>query len=153
MFDHQRLDETDRTIITQLRQRPATTNKELAEMIGIAEATVAARIRALVEDRIITVIAQRDIRALGFDVLAFAYISTVARPAEEVAADLSRIEAVGSVSLFPGTPEIAIQINARDRTDFTRILIEDIGAVEGIGAIETSVVTETVKFRSDIGSW
>jgi DNA-binding Lrp family transcriptional regulator len=148
-----RLDELDRRIIASLRARPATSNRDLAELLSVSEATVAARIRALVEHRVITVIAQRDIRSLGFDILAFCYVSVAHRAVSDVAADLRAVEAVGSVSLFAGSPEIVIQINARDRSDLTRILIDEIGAIEGVGSVETSIVTETVKFRSDIGSW
>ena len=153
MAQPHRLDAIDRKIIAALRRQPATTNKELAESLAVAEATIAARIRSLVERRVITVIAQRDIRALGYDVLAFACISVSGRRAEDVAADLSKIEAIGSVSLFAGTPEIIVEINARDRDDFTGILLDEIGAVAGVHAVETSIVSETVKYRSDIGAW
>lgn len=56
-----KLDETDLGIIKLLRQDGRATNKLIAQSLGVSEPTIAARIKSLVEDKVIRITAQRSI--------------------------------------------------------------------------------------------
>jgi Lrp/AsnC family transcriptional regulator for asnA, asnC and gidA len=144
-------DTLEEGIIALLRRDPRVANREMAEALGVSEATIASRIRSLAERKLVRVTAQEDIRAMGFDLLVLLDVFVAGRPAEEVAADLAAFEQVGSVSITMTSPEIIVQLLARDRADLMRVLEEEIAAVPGVSAVESLVVLSTVKFQSDYG--
>jgi len=60
-----RPDAVDLDIIACLREQPQMTNKAIASLVRISATTVANRIRALADDHVMRVVAQRDIFSGG----------------------------------------------------------------------------------------
>jgi DNA-binding Lrp family transcriptional regulator len=142
------LDQIDLALIECLRVDGRTPNKSLAQRIGIAEATVAARIRQLREDKVMFVTLRRDLYSKGYDIQCFVDITVQHRNIDEVAADLALIDAVGSVLLMLGTPEIIAVLNAVDREDLYRVLEDEIGRVEGITRVELHIAVDIRKYQA-----
>ena len=115
----------------------------------MSEATIAARIRALENDRVMKVMAQRDFRAAGYHVLANVEVSVKGRSVEEVANEISRLERVALVSILIGDPAISLLVMAVDLPDLQNLTIDTIAHIEGVRSIETMVFTEIIKYRSE----
>lgn len=147
----QKFDPLDEKLLGMLRADARATNRDMAKALGISEITVAARIRSLTDRKLMRVTAQQDIWTLGFDLVVLADIFVSGRPAEQVADELARIDQVGSVSITLSSPELIIQMVARDRSDLARLLREDIAAVAGVTHVETLIVLDIYRFRSDMG--
>jgi len=145
------IDSLDLKIIDALRAECQLSNKELALRFRVAESTIAGRIRTMREKGVMKVVAQRDVRSLGYEFFCLADIHVAGRSVKLVAADLAKIEEITSVSLLLGSPAIIVQVNGRDRKHLLQVLEEEIGRVRGITTIETTLALEIVKFDSDYG--
>jgi DNA-binding Lrp family transcriptional regulator len=73
------------------------------------------------------------------------------RAAEAVANDLAQLEQTGSVDITMTSPEIIVQVFARDRDDLLRVLETQLAPIEGVAALESLLVLEAVKYRTEIG--
>ena len=145
------IDEVDARIIAQLTLDPIMTNKAIASAMGIAETTVGTRIRGMGDRGVMRVVALRDIRALGFDLIAHVYIRIEGRHPRAVAEELAASPDLAMVALDAGTPQVIVQVNARDREDLLARIERAMGNIAGIREIETSVVLRIVKFVSRYG--
>lgn len=141
------LSNTDRQLIEALREDGRIPNKTLAKRLGIAETTVASRMRYLQDNRIMLVTLRRDLYSKGYDLQCFADISVAGRSARSVARDLARYDSVSSVSLMLGTPEIAVTFNAVDRDDLLHVLEQEIAVVEGVARVELHTAVDIRKYQ------
>lgn len=145
-------DELDLKIIDQLRDDGRLSNKALAEDLGVSEATIAARLRSLSEDRTMHVTAQSDMYALGYEFMCFVDVYVSGRNVSEVAGELAQIEAIHSVSASLGSPELLLMCYATDRHALLQLLHESIASVRGVEHIETSIALDVVKYRADFAA-
>lgn len=145
------LDALDDGIIERLRREPRVSNRDMAEALGVSEVTIGNRIRSLAERKLVRVMAQEDIWALGYELIALVDVFVSGRPAEAVAVELAALEQTGSVSITMTSPELIVQVFARDRADLLQVLEVDIANIAGVSAIESLIVLEALKFRSEFG--
>lgn len=151
MAEQSVLDQLNSDIIAHLQANPRTTNKELADRLGIAESTVAQRIRSLEERNILRIIMQRDFKAMGYPLLSFVDIEVSQRSVDAVAADLAKIEQVASVTVAMSNPDIILAVYARDADHLLEIITREIGAVAGIASFESTMALEVIKLVSHLG--
>jgi DNA-binding Lrp family transcriptional regulator len=139
--------DVDRLLIDALREDGRTPNKTLAKRLGIAETTVASRIRYLHDHNVMLVTLRRDLYSKGYDLQCFADVTVSGRPVRAVASDLARFDSVSAVSLMLGTPEIIATFNAIDRDDLLRVLEQEIAMVEGVARIELHTAVDIRKYQ------
>jgi DNA-binding Lrp family transcriptional regulator len=142
------VDDIDMALIEALREDGRMTNKTLAQRLGIAETTVASRIRQLRSDGVMLVTLRRDLYSKGFDLQCFADVWVRGRDIDAVAEDLARFEAVSSVSLMLGAPEILTVFNAVDRQDLLRVLEEQVALVPGVSRVELHTAVDIRKYKT-----
>lgn len=152
MKDAVRIDALNQGIIEILQGDPTTTNKEIGDRLGVSEVTIASRIRGLEDNKVLRVMMQRDIRSLGYYVLALIDINVEARHPEEVAKDLALIEECSSVSLALSSPDIIIHVHARDSADLQAIVDKKIALIEGIASYEIMMSLDVVKMDKRYGA-
>jgi DNA-binding Lrp family transcriptional regulator len=146
-----RPDALDLQLIEALRADPQATNKSIAALVGASEATVASRIRAMADDQVMRVVAQRDIFAGGYTLMCFAWIDTVRRPVAGIARELAAIDEVTSVSVGIGSPELFANVRAVDRDHLAELLHARIGRLRGVGRVRTEICLHIEKFVSGFG--
>jgi DNA-binding Lrp family transcriptional regulator len=142
------LDELDRAILDALRASPQETNKALADKLAVSEVTIASRIRALENDRVMKVMAQCDFRAAGYHTLANFDVHIAGRSVEAVGKELAKLDGVALVSILMGDPTFALLVMAPDLAGL-QALKESIAAIKGVQSIDVSVFSEILKYRSD----
>lgn len=147
------LDDTDREILSLLRMSPQETNKVLAEKLSLSEVTIAARIRAMESDGVMKVMAQRDFRAIGHQILANVDITVSGRSSRSVAHDITRIPGVAVVSTLLGDPSITMLVMAADLSALHRLVSEEIARVKGVHSTETMIFVDVVKYRSEFADF
>ena len=145
------LDALDEGIVELLRREPRAANRDMAEALGVSEVTVGNRIRSLAERKLVRVTAQEDIWALGYELIALVDIFVSGRSAEAVAVDLAALEQTGSVSITMTSPELIIQVFARDRTDLLHVMETQVSSIPGIVATESLLILDALKLRSEFG--
>jgi DNA-binding Lrp family transcriptional regulator len=141
------LDEVDLRLIELLRSDSRMSHRAMSAEVGLREAAVAARIYALIERQLLTVGAVIDWERAGYAWDFWVQIEVGARPVEEVAAELAKIDVVISVQMVFGGSDLILHVLAVDRTAVATFLSEHLIGIAGIRAAHSSVTLETFKFE------
>lgn len=140
------LDEQDEAIIAVLREDGRIAIRELAQKVGLTEATVRARIRKLESADSIRIVAKRDLGAMGYPFTALMGIKIRGRTIDEVGQDLLDVPGVISILSVIGRSDLEIQVIARDMATLNKLLTETIPQVDGIIGVETALAMNIVKY-------
>src|SRR5690606_19380021 len=122
----------DLQIIRQLRMDGRLPTKAIAGTLGVTEATVTTRIRALSEGGVMRVMAQRNVSKLRESLPCFIDVSVRGRSLDEVAADLARLSRIATVNVCVGGPEIHLMGFVEENTRAVAQLQNEIGQVPGV---------------------
>lgn len=141
------IDAIDMRMIALLRGDGRIASREMAEALGISEATVRARLRRLEEADTLRVVAVTDFRAAGFDLLTSVGVQVEEGAATAVAAELARIPEVLNVHIVAGPPDIEISLAARNRAELARLLGERLLQIPGILRVEAGVALDVLKLQ------
>lgn len=143
------LDDLDHRILVSLRADPRQTNKALATELAVTEATIALRIRALEKAGVMKIMAQRDFRSAGYQVLAQVALGIGRRPIADVVEDLNGIEAVAGVSIVMGDPPLMMMVMAASLSELEHVVHEQIAKVDGVTAVSTAIYCDILKHESE----
>jgi Lrp/AsnC family transcriptional regulator for asnA, asnC and gidA len=143
------LDDADWRLIELLRADGRAPFRELAEQVGITEAAVRARVRALESSGCMKVVAVADASASGFDLLLAVGVEVDGRPALEVAERLAEFPEVFSVCLVVGTYDIELLIVARDHDHVAELVTRTLVAVPGVRRIHAGLAVDVLKNQPD----
>jgi DNA-binding Lrp family transcriptional regulator len=115
--------------------------------LGIAESTVALRIRQLRSDRVMLVSLRRDLFSKGYNLQCFVDVYVKGRDVASVADDLAKLTEASAVNIMLGSPELSVTVNAVDRADLQRILADKIGSIRGVSKTEVHVAVSIRKYQ------
>ena len=145
------LDDLDRQIVSYFHEHPRATNRALSRALGIAEATVASRIRKLIAGKVLKFTIQRDLRAMGFAYQATVGVYVSGRSAADVASDLAKVPAIQMVALLQSAPEVLATVIAQTRTDLLRVMSDDIETIPGIRSLQLDFILDVRKYDTKFG--
>lgn len=140
------LDEHDEAIIAVLREDGRMPVRDLAQRVGLTEATVRARIRRLEESGSMRIVAKLDLGAMGYPFVALVGLKIRGRTIDEVGQDLLLISEVISILSVIGRNDLEIQVIARDMAMLNILLTETIPAIDGIVGVESALAMNIVKY-------
>lgn len=139
------LDELDFRIIKNLRTDARRTNTDLAKELGVSEGTIRNRIRRLINDGYMIVVAMMRAHKLGYGTDVSIDVVTEAGKQMEVAQRLSAMESTRYVALVTGTCDIKIAAVFRSNAELYDWLVNEFALVPGIVRSQTSHVIRTLK--------
>ena len=139
-------DESDEAIIAVLREDGRIPVRELAQRVGLNEATVRARIRKLEKSGTMRVVAKLDLRAIGYPFTALVGLRIRGRTIDEVGQELVKIPEVISVLSVIGRNDLEIQVIARDMAMLDTLLTETIPAIDGVAGLESGLAMHIHKY-------
>ena len=140
------LDEHDEAIIAVLREDGRMSIRELAQRVGLTEATVRARIRRLEKSGSMRIVAKLDLGAMGYPFIALVGLKIRGRTIDEVGQDLQQVPEVISVLSVIGRNDLEIQVIAKDMTLLYTLLTDTIPRIEGIVGVESALAMNIVKY-------
>ncbi|QNE32503.1 Lrp/AsnC family transcriptional regulator [Sphingomonas sp. NBWT7] len=145
------ISDVDLKIIRCLQRNARATNKSIASATGVTEQTVAGRIRSMSDGHVMRVMAQRDLQAAGYRLLAFASIFVLGGSLKRVASQLTAIEEAFSVVLCPGSPELIVTFVAPDAATLDGMM-QRVHAIFGVVSVELTTAEEITTFRLGSGN-
>ncbi len=145
------LDQTDIGIISTLQEDGRATNKRIATIVGVTEATVAKRLKRLIADGVLYSTVQRDIFSLGYAFQAIIQLWTSGRKARDVARELGMKECISTVVMMSGSPEIVLFFNARSHAHAAEVVAKEVSTVRGVHRVEVSVTLSIYKSKASSG--
>ncbi len=141
-----KIDDTDVKILKILQKRGDCTKAEIARRLGLAPSAVFERVKRLERDGVI-IGYEAKIRpqSLGLGLTAYIFIAE-AKPARggETARRLAAMTALEEVHRIAGEDCYLAKVRAADTRALTLIL-DDIGAIESVNGVRTSIVLDTFK--------
>lgn len=142
------IDQLDARLIRALCDSPRAGVMELARLLGVARGTVQARLDKLQRRGVITGFdPDVDLRAIGYDVLAFVSLEIAQGRLTNVINHLAGIPEVLEVHSTTGPADLHLRVVARTN-EHLQLVIGEILTVAGIGRTTTQIaLTEQVGLR------
>ena len=140
-----RLDEGDRSIISALQSDGRTKMNALAEQAGISEVTARRKLRRLQDEGIVQIMAAVDPFSVGVQSPALVGLRVERDKLDSVAAQVAEHPAVRYVAASTGNFHLMIEVMAPTNQDLAKILLDEIGKIDGVIDTETALILRIYK--------
>lgn len=146
-----KLDDLDKRLVGLLQQSAQRTNVDLAQQLGVSEATVRRRINALVADEFVKIVAVADPLKIGYPVVAIIALHCQPSQLDEVERALNQLDEFRFIGMTLGTYDFVAEAWFESLGDLTEFITQRLSAVPGIQRIETAHVMKMVRYQYDWG--
>ena len=131
-------DAVGKAILAQLQQDGRRSYTAIAAAVGLSEAAVRQRVKALVDTGLLQIVAIADPQTLGFGVMAS--VGVMADGDSRAVADaLSAIDEVDYCVLTSGRFDVQLEVVCRDNEHLLTVLNDQIRTVDGVRDTETAI--------------
>jgi Lrp/AsnC family leucine-responsive transcriptional regulator len=140
------IDDTDHQILSILQEKARISNAEIARQVGMAPSAVLERIRKL-EDRGVIEGYEVRLNPEPFDqgLMAFVHITVGHSAHIDLATALTNVSGVQDVHQVVGEDGYMLKLRVANNAELGRILVDEIGALEGVHQTRTAIVLNTIK--------
>jgi len=139
-------DDVDRRLISILQQDGRTSNREIARLLGVSEATVRNRLGRLIDEGLLNIVAVPTPKAVGLTMSAIIGVSVEMRRLDEVVGKIIGYREVRYAGLATGQYDIIIEAFFEDQEHMLTFVTRTLGQLEGVTDAETSVILKVAKF-------
>lgn len=146
------IDQVDSRIIRLLQKDGRLTNIQIAKKLEISEATVRTRLKRLIEEDFIQIVAVSNPFKLGFEITGDLYIHVDIKKIDEVTKALKKIKALWYIVISTGDASINAEFVVKNREDLNDLIFNNISKIDGVVSIETSIILKFAKRKYDFGT-
>jgi Lrp/AsnC family transcriptional regulator for asnA, asnC and gidA len=147
-----KLDKLDCRLIRLLQKDGRMSNIAIAQQLGISEYTVRNRMKGLLNNETIKIVAVANPIDLGFEIAGNLKIKIDLKKADQVLKSLKKIDSLIWVALTTGGTDIDVDFIARSLKDFQDLIFKKISKIDGVLSTETSLMVDLVKDTYDWGT-
>ena len=133
------MDELDRKIIALLQSDGRASNAKIAREVGVSEGTVRRRLRRLVQQDVVKIVAVPNLEKLGYATTALVGLQTGPGKSDEVADAIASLDEAQYVAITTGAYDIFIWAGLESAESLGTFLRNKIGNIEGVQRTETFV--------------
>ncbi len=140
------MDETDKKIVKMLEKDARRPFTDIAEELGVSEATVRKRVTKLEGESVIkgyTVVI--DPESMGYSTVTLLGLDVEPENLIETAQKIGRMDEVNKVYTCAGDHMIMAEIWTEDNQKLGKIMSEKIGEIEGVKNLCPAIVLEEIK--------
>ena len=134
------LDDTDLACLVALQAQPRASWRELGAATGIAERTVARRIKRLMDADALRVIAEPDPLATGRGVVLHAWVRCRSGRVPEVADQLAKLDISQLVVTLAGSADLMAELTLADAADMPDVVTHVLPSIDGVEHVEARLV-------------
>jgi len=134
------LDDTDLACLIALQAEPRASWRELGAATGIAERTVARRIKRLMQTDALRVIAEPDPLATGRGVVLHAWVRCRSGRVPDVAEQLARLDISQLVVTLAGSADLMAELTLADAADMPDVVTRVLPSIDGVEHVEARLV-------------
>ena len=139
------IDELDSQLIDLLMQDANVNSNTLGKQLSVHSSTVRRRVKRLLKDRIINIVASPNLSKIGLPVTAFISFEVVHDKTKSVLAELCKCSRVAWVGTTSGRFNVRTVWWVSSTEELNRIIDKEIGRIDGILRIETSICLQVAK--------
>ena len=133
------MDVLDQNIIKILQADGRASNASIARSVGVSEGTVRRRLKSLVDENMIKVIAAPNLEQMGYNTAALIGLQTDPGSVDLVADALSSLESTHYVAITTGAYDIFAWVGLESPEQLGLFLRSQVGTIPGIRRTETFV--------------
>jgi Lrp/AsnC family transcriptional regulator for asnA, asnC and gidA len=133
------MDDLDVSIINLLQLDGRASNAKIAREAGVSEGTIRRRLKKLIEDGYLSVIAIPNLDRLGFATTAMIGIQTEPGMSEKVATTIAELEQAHYVAVTTGSFDVFVWVGTDTAENLGSFLREQVGVINGVQRTETFV--------------
>ena len=131
------MDDLDNSILTMLQKDGLSPNAKIANKVGVSEETVRRRVKRMLKDDYLRVVAVPNTEKMGFSSQVLIGLQVIPEKMDLVAERLSNIPEVRWLSVTTGSFDIFAWVILKDSKDLGVFLRQTVFCVEGIQKVET----------------
>ena len=139
------MDALDLMIIRELQSDPQQPQADIAKKLGAGETTVRRRLKRLLDERIIRIVAVADPRALGYNVRAMIGIKVQPGTIDAVADKLASYANVHYALMTTGPYDLVAWAVFRDTDELSGFIRRELGGIDGLASYESMLTLKVVK--------
>ncbi len=147
-----KLDRVDRQMVQLLQQDGRMPTVAIAKTLNISETTARSRLKRLINDETIKVVAVSNPIRLGFEIIGNIKLSIDLKKKDAILHSLKEMDALNYVALTTGGNDIDIEFIAGSLSEFKTLIFENISQIDGVHSVETSLIVEIIKDKWDYGT-
>jgi Lrp/AsnC family transcriptional regulator for asnA, asnC and gidA len=147
-----KLNRVDRQMVSLLQKDGRMPIVTIAKELGVSETTARSRLKRLLADDVIKVVAVSNPIQLGFEIIGNIKLSIDLKKTETILRALKKIDALSYVALTTGGSDIDIEFIAGSLAEFRTLVFERISQIDGVNSAETSLIVEIIKDTWDFGT-
>ncbi len=133
------MDELDRKIIALLQLDGRASNAKIAREVGVSEGTVRRRLRRLVTDDVVKIIAVPNLEKLGYATTALIGLQTGPGKSDAVAEQIAKLDEAHYVAITTGAYDVFIWAGLESAEGLGTFLRTKVGVIDGVQRTETFV--------------
>ena len=142
---HHRLDPTERHMVELLQEDGRLSVAQLARALKVTEVTARRKLRRLLSDGVIRVVATVDPFDVGYETPVIIGLKVRRGMLDAVAAALSRYAQVRYVGASTGRVDLIIEVVTRTNQDLADFLMNELQELDGITDTETNLIVRIYK--------
>lgn len=142
---HHRLDSTERRLIELLQEDGRLTVAQLARALGVTEVTARRKLKRLLSDGIIRVVATVDPFDVGYETPVIVGLKVERGMLDAVATAISRLPQVRYVGASTGRVDLIVEVVTRTNQDLANFLMTELAQIDGILDSETNLIVRIYK--------
>ena len=146
------IDDLDAKIITILQSDGRISNTEIGKLLGVSEATIRGRIKRLIDDEIIQIVAVSNPLKLGFEITGDLYISVDMTKMENVISSISQFKELWYIVATTGRSYLNAEFVVKNLEELHDLVYNRLSHIDGVQKVEIDVIMKYVKRRYDFGT-
>ena len=142
------VDDIDSQIIKLLNLNGRTPNTEIANKLKLSETAIRKRIKKLLDDEVIQIVAVVNQEKMGYVFRGNICIKTDIKKIDDVKNELNKIDQIWYIALLTGAFDFDIEFSAKSQEEL-RMLIDRINKIEGVIKTDVSIRLQLLRNRND----
>lgn len=146
------IDKIDSQIICLLQKDGRIPFTKIAEELNCSEATIRSRTQRLIRDKVISIVAVCEPRKLGFALTGNIKLQVSTGKMKEVIDELRELPEITYIALMTGPADVDMDFVVKSLEELNILIHNNLGNINGIIKIETSIITSYEKEKYDYGT-
>jgi len=134
----------DSKIISLLEENGRVPNTELAKKLKTSETTIRKRIRRLIDNKLIKIVAIRNRTKLGDDLSGNIRITADTKKTQSIGSSLIKMNQIWYVARLAGYDEFDVEFSVASQYDL-QILLDKINKIDGVISTKPSIRLQLMK--------
>lgn len=146
------LDRVDKQMIRLLQKDGRMPIVSLSKELKISETTARTRLKRLINDKIINVVAVSNPIRLGFEIVGNLKLTIDLKKKDIVLEQLKKIDQLNYIALTTGETALDVEFIARSIEEFNALVFNEIPNIDGVISLDSSLIVEIIKDTWDYGT-